>query len=207
LIHVDVPLLVSFGAMFADAAQKQIRTGDPAHAHRAQLQANLFHALFFLWAPLYFMVAYFGWETSHLWWHGDSVADYPLLLPGLLVVFTLAVNVGFMAGKWLVIRRRQGTLYALYGATAVFGIGWLIVMNDRVSRLGTYREFAAGQAPRLTDDSTFLTMLALNLVVTAGALTFFVARLIREGQHLERAPAHTRGGGVPVRSANSRRSG
>jgi hypothetical protein len=194
VIHVDVPIVFTFGALFADAAQVQIRTGGQAQALRAQLQANLFHTLFFYWAPAYFLVTQFGWETSHLWWHGDSIAEYPLLLPGLLVIFTLAVNAGFLTGKWLVLRGRQRTIWGLYAAAAAFSFGWLVVLGDRLSRLGTYREFVAGQAPRWTDDATFLSMLGLNLVVTIGALAVFIVRLVQEGNRLARSANSSRKG-------------
>jgi hypothetical protein len=184
MIHVDVPIVFSVGALFADAAQEQIRSGSPGAALRAQLQANLFHTLFFYWAPAYFLAAYFGWETSHLWWHGDSLADHPLLLPVLLIVLTLSVNAGFLVGKWLVLRERQRTIRSIYLATATFALGWLPAMGDRVSRLGTYREFVAGVAPRWTDDSTFVFMLGLNLAVTTGALAIYIVRLIREGNRV-----------------------
>jgi hypothetical protein len=191
MIHLDVPLVFSFGVLFADAAKQQIRADPPVYAPRTQLEANLFQTVFFVWAPLYFMVAYFGWETSHLWWHGDSVADYPLLLPGLIVALTASVNAGFLVGKSLVLRERQRTIWAIYLATAVFCVWWLIAMGDRVSRLGTYREFAAGQAPPITTDPTFMTVLAINLVVTGGALAVFVTRLIRAGTHIS-ASRHAR---------------
>ena len=45
------------------------------------LKNNIFQIFFFSWIPVYFMLNYFGWETTHMWWYADGVTCIHFLCP------------------------------------------------------------------------------------------------------------------------------
>jgi len=177
MIQVDVPMAFAIGSLFAGAARQQIQTG---LSQRAHLQANLYHLFFFTWVPIYFTVNYFGWETSHMWWQADSVDAYPLFLPVFLIVLAAALNGGFLTGRWLLQRRLVAANRAVYVSLIVWAVGWVSIMREHTFRLGTYREFHAGQAMSIADDRRFVIMFTVTILLWVGALLWFLRRLVQE---------------------------
>jgi hypothetical protein len=186
MIQIDVPIAFGAGSLFADAASRQLSTGRPEYYFRAFSRNNLFQTFFFSWIPVYFLLNYFGWETTHMWWHAESVAAYPFYIPIFLVVFFAAANLGFLLGYALVKRGRLWTNRAVYlGILAYSGV-WIFGQVGRTFRLGTYGEWQAGVAPWFYEDRTFLSMLIFTLLVWGIALVVFAVQLWNEGKHLDK---------------------
>ena len=113
MVQIDVPIAWGIGSLFADAASTQLASGRAEYHYRALLKNNIYQIFFFSWIPVYFVLNYFGWETTHMWWHADSAAAYPYFVPILMVVFFAAANGGFLLGSWLVRRGRRRNVETL----------------------------------------------------------------------------------------------
>lgn len=192
MVQVDVPIAFGVGSLFAEAARRQLLWGRAEYYYRAALKNNLYQAFFFSWIPVYFLANYFGWETTHMWWHADSVAAYPFYLPVFLLVFFGAANLGFILGARLVVAHRPWANRALYLGTLAYSGVWIFAQYQRTFKLGSYREWAEGRAPWFWEDLTFVAMLAFTLVVWGVALVAFCLSLYNEGKHLDRQ--HPAGG-------------
>jgi uncharacterized membrane protein len=185
MVQIDVPVAFAIGSIFADAAHRQLQTGRPEYYYHAFHINNIFQIFFFSWIPVYFLLNYFGWETTHMWWHEDSVTAYPYYVPIFMIVFFLAGNLGFQLGYWLV---KKGLIWAnrvVYILIFVYATAWIFGQTGSTFRLGTYNEWAAGAAPWFYEDRTFLSMLIFTLIVWWIALVSFIIRLRREGKHLD----------------------
>jgi hypothetical protein len=185
VVQIDVPIAFGIGSFFAEAASRQLRLGRAEYYFRAFTRNNLFQSLFFSWIPVYFLLNYFGWETTHMWWHADSVTAYPYYLPIFLVVFFAAANLGFVLGAWLVRRGSDMLNRVVYLGIVAYSAIWIFAQVNRTFRLGTRREWLAGTAPWFYEDRTFLLMLIFTLVVWVIGLAVFAMQLRREGKHLD----------------------
>jgi len=74
MVQIDVPVAFAVGSLLADAARRQIEAGRKDLYYRALVKNNMFQIFFFSWIPVYFIANYFGWETTYLWWHAESVS-------------------------------------------------------------------------------------------------------------------------------------
>lgn len=192
MVQIDVPIALGIGSLFADAAHKQLQIGRAEYYFRTFAANNIFQIFFFSWIPVYFLMNYFGWETTHMWWEADTVDAYPYYMPVFLVVFFAAANLGFLLGNRLV---RAGKLWAnraVYLGILAYSAIWILAQVDRTFKLGTYSDWVVGNAPWFYQDRTFLFMLALTVVVWAGALALFTLRLRAEGRHLDARAAAAR---------------
>jgi hypothetical protein len=185
MVQIDVPISFAIGSLFADAASRQLQTGRPEYYHRTFLKNNIYQIFFFSWIPVYFIMNYFGWETTHMWWHADSVAAYPYYVPIFLVVFFGAANLGFLLGHKLVAAGRIWANRAVWLGVVAFSGLWIFTQPGRTFRLGTYSDWVAGTAPWFYQDGQFLFMLIFTLVVWGVALAAYVVSLQREGRHLD----------------------
>jgi hypothetical protein len=182
MVQIDVPIAFGIGSLFADAASRQLRTGLAEHYYRA-FSANLICQIFcFSWNPIYFLVNYFGWETTHMWWHADNVRAYPFYLPLFVVVFFAAAIGGFLLGHKLVRAGRLWANRAVYLGILVYSVGWVFLQTGSTGKLGTYREWKDGNAPWIYEDSTFLFMLIFTAVVLIIGVAVFASKLIAEGR-------------------------
>jgi hypothetical protein len=180
MVQIDVPIAFGIGSLFADAAHKQLQTGQSRYFYKALALNNIFQIFFFSWIPVYFVLNYFGWETTHMWWHADSAASYPYYVPMLMVVFFAAANGGFLLGNALVRQNRIAANRAVYlGILAYSGI-WIFAQTGSTFKLGTYTQWKDGQAPWFYEDSTFVAMLVFTLVVWGAGLAYFALRLRKE---------------------------
>lgn len=187
MVQIDVPIALGVGSLFADAAHRQLSTGRPEYYYRTFAANNIFQTFFFSWIPLYFLLNYFGWETTHMWWHANSVNAYPFYVPVFLLVFFAAANAGFLIGYQLVRAGRLWTNRAIYLGILAFSGIWIFAQLPRSAKLGTYSEWVAGAAPWFYEDRTFLFMLILTLAVWGIALAVFVRKLMAEGRHLDKS--------------------
>lgn len=185
MVQIDVPIAFAAGSIFADAARNQLRFGRAEHHYRAMLKNNLFQIFFFSWIPVYFLLNYFGWETTHMWWHAPSVTDYPLYIPIFLLVFFASANAGFLLGRSLVRRGRTVANRIVYLSILAYSAIWIFAQTNRTFYLGTYDEWSKGTARIFYEDPVFVRMLALTLVVFAVGLAGFWISLRREGRHLD----------------------
>lgn len=186
MVQIDVPVAFGIGSLFADAASRQLRLGRAEYYYRAFAKNNICQAFFFSWIPVYFLLNYFGWETTHMWWHADSVAAYPFYVPIFLVVFFGAVNLGFIAGARLVQQGRLWANRAIYLGILAYSTVWIFAQVNSTFKLGSYAQWKAGAAPWFYEDRTFLWMLIFTLVVWVVALAAFALQLRAEGEHLDR---------------------
>jgi hypothetical protein len=149
------------------------------------LQNNIFQIFFFSWIPVYFILNYFGWETSHMWWQADSVAAYPFFVPVFLIIFFAAANAGFLLGHRLVTTENLKVNRIVYIGLFIFSAAWIFGQIGRTFRLGTYSQWENGNAPWFYEDPTFLAMLIITLLIWGIALAIFLVSLSREGKRLE----------------------
>jgi len=187
MVQIDVPIAFAVGGLFADAANRQIATGRAEYYFRAFSTNLLFQIFFFSWIPVYFLLNYFGWETSHMWWEADSVSNYPYYLPIFLVVFFGAAILGFLLGASLVRQGRLGTNRVIYLAIVAYAGGWIFGQLNRTAKLGTWREWHANPArtPWFYQDQTFLIMLIGTIAVWAIGMAVLALRLWNEGKHVD----------------------
>jgi hypothetical protein len=185
LVQIDVPIAWGIGSLFADAARVQLASGRAEYHYRALVKNNIYQIFFFSWIPVYFVLNYFGWETTHMWWHEDSAAAYPYFVPILMVVFFGAANAGFLLGARLVRQGRVGLNRGIYLGILVYAAIWVFGQFNRTPLLGTYSDYVAGRAPWFYTDSTFTFMLIFTLAVWAAAMLVFVLNLRAEGKHLD----------------------
>jgi hypothetical protein len=184
VIQVDVPIACGVGAIFADAAHRQIQTGLREHYYRAFLWHNAYLMLVYCWVPVYFLLNYFGWETSHMWWHADTVLAYPFFVPTLLVAIFLGGNAAFVLGARLIRSGRAMTNRAIYLALSAYSAAFPVLAHEYTFRLGTYAEWKAGTAPYFYEDGTFLVAFIAAMLFWPGALVVFVLQVLREGRRL-----------------------
>lgn len=188
MVQIDIPIAFALGQIFADAARKQLLTGKPEYYLRSLLKNNLFHIFFFSWIPVYFLVNYFSWETTHMWWHKDSITDYPLFLPVFLVAFFLAANSGFCLSAALIRKGRHAFVRKIYIGIFIFSFAWAFGFWNRTTYLGSFNEWAGGTAKRVWDISggeTFMYMLSFSLIVWLASLIFFIKGILSEGKRLD----------------------
>ena len=185
MVQIDVPIAFAIGGIFADAAQKQLQTGRPEYYYHTFSQYLLFQIFFFSWIPVYFLLNYFGWETTHRWWYESSVTAYPLFMPIFMVVFFLAANGGFLLGASLVKKGRVQLNRIVYIALFAYVAVWIFAQPGRTFRLGSYAEWNAGSAPWFYQDPKFIVMLFASIIIWGVALIVFVRRLQEAGKHLD----------------------
>ena len=186
MIQIDIPIAIATGSLIADAAQNQIRYGRAEYYFRAVWQNVRFQIFGLSWIPAYFLANYFGWETTHMWWTSDSIGAYPLFWPIFMVAFFAAGILGFDIGRRLIAAGRIGVNRMFYVGILLYMLVWVFSQPARTFKLGTYREWAEGNAPWFWQDSRFLWAMGLSAVVFSAALLWTVVSVVREGQHLDR---------------------
>ena len=172
MIQIDLPMAVGMGSFFAAAASRQLQTKSRLQYYRILTINLLFQVLFILWLPIYLFITAFGWETSHMWFHKDSLADYPALLPLFVLAYIFLNVAGYHYGTTLVRRGKTGSAWMIFFAACAFFTGWIAFQPDRTLRLGTYQEWLAGGTPYVWQDTTLFS------VVTFGAITFNIALVV-----------------------------
>lgn len=169
MVQIDIPIVFGLGCLFADAARNGLQSPEPRARKEAfyrGLSANLiFLTLFVSWLPVYLLVFNFGFETSHMWWHRDSIADYPFFLPIFLVVFFLVNLAGYRLGARWVQGGKVLLNRAVAAAMVVFSLAWVFGQSHRTLVLGTYAEWAAGDGRPLSSDPRLLPLLGFSAVL------------------------------------------
>jgi hypothetical protein len=120
------------GSLFAAAVEKGLRSERYPYFYQRALTANLiFQLLLVVWLPVYLLIAHFGFQTSHMWWTGTSITDYPWLLPVFLVTYFSANIAGFHVGARLVTSGRRRAPWVLFAGGFVFFGAWMAVQPYR----------------------------------------------------------------------------
>jgi hypothetical protein len=186
MVQVDIPFSFGVGAFMATAVQEGLTSERRAYFYLRGLAANLLlQVLFVFWLPLYLLVSHFGFQTSHMWWHGDALTDYPTLLPIFLIMYFASSVCGYHAGAWLVVRGRAGAAKGIFIASCLFFIGWMALQPHRTLMLGTYREWIEGRAVWIWHDSRFMALLGVSFVLFVAALWMFYVGVQREARALK----------------------
>lgn len=187
MVQIDIPVAFALGGLHADAARAQLSTGGSEHVWRTVVRDLLFFGVFASWLPIQLLVRHFGFETSHMWWHEDSVLAYPLFIPAFMTLYLASNVAGLAAGVALVRSGRVSLNRAVVGACLLFATGWVFLQKDRTLVLGTYREWRAGTAPPMSSDPDLVRLLVVFGVAFTAALVVAYRRMRREGTELEAA--------------------
>ena len=131
MVQIDIPMAFGLGSFFAGAVRDKIEAGDDKACWRALAKSFVFQCLFVFWLPLWLLVNYFGFQTTHMWWHGDSLADYPWLLPGFFLLYFVSHILGFALGVKLVKAGKAGWTNAIFAGGWLLFIGWVAAQPQR----------------------------------------------------------------------------
>ncbi len=181
MVQIDIPVAFGTGSLFAAAVEKGLRSERSGYFYQQALAVNLvFQLLLVVWLPVYLLIAHFGFQTSHMWWTGSSITEYPWLLPGFLLTYFVANIAGFHVGARLVRQGRPRAPWLLFaGGFAFFG-AWMAFQPYRTLTLGTYAEWDARAARWIWTDPGFVGLLMGAMVVFFVALHFVYRALQRE---------------------------
>ena len=183
MVQIDIPVAFGTGSLFAAAVERGLRSERASYFYQRALAANLvFQLLVVVWLPVYLLTAHFGFQTSHMWWTGDSITDHPAVLPVFLVLYFLSNVAGFHAGARLVQRGRTRAAWAAFVGGFMFFGAWVAVQPYRTLSLGTYREWKAGSAPWIWSDVGFVALLSGAALVFFAVLTVVFLALRRESE-------------------------
>jgi hypothetical protein len=181
MVQIDIPVAFGTGSLFAAAVEKGLRSEKYAYFYQRALTANLiFQLLLVVWLPVYLLIAHFGFQTSHMWWTGTSITDYPWLLPVFLVAYFVANIAGFHIGARLVTSGRTRVPWLLFAGGFVFFGCWMAFQPYRTLTLGTYAEWDARSARWIWTDLRFVGLLMGAMVVFFVALHMVYRALERE---------------------------
>ena len=182
MVQIDIPVAFALGGLHADAARDQLRTGQPLYYARTLVRDLLFFILLASWLPIQLLVRHFGFETSHMWWHEDSVLDYPLFIPVFTVVYAASNVLGFVLGVKLVRAGHIGVNRLLIAAGWIFATAWVVLQAPRTLVLGTYRQWLAGTAPPVSSDRGLVQLLVAMAIVWSAALVVTYRQMRAEGR-------------------------
>lgn len=165
MVQVDLPFTFGTASLFAAAVEKGLRSPQAKYFYQRALAMNLaFQGIFVIWLPLFFLVNQFGLQTSHMWWHGESLATYPWLLPIFICAYFATNVAGFVVGARLASTGRASVARLIFWAGTVFTFAWMGVQPYRTLSLGTYEEWLAGTARWLWTDPVLTTAVVVEFV-------------------------------------------
>jgi hypothetical protein len=195
MVQIDIPVAFGTGSLFAAAVEKGLRSEKYGYFYQRALTANLiFQLLLVVWLPVYLLIADFGFQTSHMWWTGTSITEYPWLLPVFLVAYFVANIAGFHVGARLVISGRTRAPWLLFAGGFVFFGAWMAFQPYRTLTLGTYAEWEARAARWIWTDLGFVGLLMGAMAVFFVALHIVYRGLEREAVMATRISAGARAG-------------
>ena len=181
MVQIDIPVAFGTGSVFAAAVEQGLRSGRASYFYQRALAANVIFQVFVVaWLPVYLLVAHFGFQTSHMWWTGDTIAEHPVLLPVFLVLYFAANVAGFHVGARLAAAGRTKVIWSLFAGGFLFFAAWVIAQPYRTLTLGTYREWEAGTAPWIWSDGGFVALLAGAAALYSVVLAWLLSALRRE---------------------------
>jgi hypothetical protein len=181
MVQIDIPIAFAVGQMLADAASQQLSTGQRAPYYRTLAITNIFTGLFFAPIPVYFLIDYFGWETTYMY---DPARVTRFFIPIVLFVLILAANLGFWLSNALIRKGRAGIGRAIYVLIWLYALGWIFGNWPRSTRIGTYSQYhtapeTMARAWEVSKDPFFFILIA-TLVIFAVPLVLFMRQLSRQ---------------------------
>ena len=189
MVQIDIPVAFGTGSLFAAAVHRGLQSERGAYFYYRALSASLlFQAVFVIWLPIYLLIAQVGFQTSHMWWKGDSILDHPALLPAFVLAYFLSAWGGFAAGARLSRRERPSLAAALFAAGFAFFGAWVALQPERTLTLGTYREWEAGAAPWIWTQHSLLGLLGAAALLFFVSLGWILRALYREAARASPAP-------------------
>jgi hypothetical protein len=192
MVQIDIPVAFGTGSLFAAAVERGLRSERHAYFYYRALAASLlFQAVFVVWLPVYLLVAQFGFQTSHMWWRGDSIVEHRLLLPAFVVAYFASSWAGFAAGARLARQGRAPLARATFAAGFLFFGAWVALQPYRTLTLGSYREWEAGTARWIWTDVPLVVLLAGAALLFFVSLAWIVRALRREAARASPAPARS----------------
>jgi hypothetical protein len=180
MIQVDIPFAAAMGSLAAGAARAQLNAGGREEYLRTWLATNLFLAFGFSWIPVFFLINYFGWETTHLWWTAPDVTAYPWFIPITLILTFACGNAGFLLGARLETAGRVVANRVFYLAIFSCGIAWMIGFSPRTLKLGSYHTWTT--SPWVYDDPAFVRAWVIAMSTWFGLYVSLVIHLLRRGR-------------------------
>jgi hypothetical protein len=181
MVQIDIPVAFGTGSLFAAAVQQGLRSEKSRYFYQRALAANLvFQLMLVVWLPVYLLIAHFGFQTSHMWWTGTSITEYPWLLPAFLALYFVANIAGFHVGARAVQQGRTRLPWLLFAGGFLFFGAWMAFQPYRTLTLGTYAEWEARSARWIWTEPSFVGLLTGAMVVFFVALHFVYRRLERE---------------------------
>jgi hypothetical protein len=182
VVQIDIPIAFAVGQMLADAANRQLSTGKPEHYYRVLSITNIFTGLFFAPIPIYFLVDYFGWETTYMI---DREQVTRFFIPIVLFVLMLAANLGFWLSNWLIRKGHAGIGRTIYILIWLYALGWIFGNWPRATRIGTYAQYHTVPETMIriweVSKDPFFWILIATLVIFALPLVLWMRALSREG--------------------------
>jgi hypothetical protein len=180
VVQIDIPIAFAVGQMFADAASRQLQTGRREPYYRTLAYTNLFTGLFFAPIPIYFLVDYFGWETTYML-DPDRVTRF--FIPLVLFVLTLAANLGYWLSYALIRKGRAWLGRSIYIVIWIYSLGWIFGNWPRSTRIGTFTQYhtvpeSMARIWEVSKDPFFFILIA-TLIIFAVPLILFMVRLCR----------------------------
>lgn len=180
MIQVDIPFAAAMGSLVASAARVQLKAGGREEYLRTWLATNLFLIFGFSWIPVFFLLNYFGWETTYLWWTASDVTAYPWFIPIVMILVFACGNAGFLLGARLVRTGHVVANRAVYLAIFAFGVAWMIGFYPRTLRLGSYHTWTT--SPWVYEDPVFVPALVITMSAWIGLCLALVIHLVRRGR-------------------------
>jgi hypothetical protein len=180
MVQIDIPIAFAVGQMLADAASQQLKTGKPEPYYRTLAFTNIFTGLFFAPIPVYFLVDYFGWETTYMY-DPDRVTRF--FIPIVLFAVILAANLGFWLSNALIRKGRERVGRTIYALIWIYALAWIFGNWPRSTRIGTYAQYhtardTIARAWEVSKDP-FLFILIATLIIFFVPLVLFLWSLRR----------------------------
>ena len=187
MIQVDIPLAAAMGSAAAAAAKVQLRAGARSDYLHSWLATNLFLMFGFGWIPIYFLMTYFGWETTHMWWTSSSAADHPWVIPGSMLLLFAFGNAGFLLGaRWIRAGQERLNRFFYLGVLAAC-LAWMVWFYPRSLKLGSAGTWQS--APWCYEDAAFMTAWVVTSIIWFGSYGWLIAHLKRPGPQSAQAHA------------------
>lgn len=201
MVQIDIPVAFGTAGVFAAAVEQGLKSERRSYFYQRALAVSLIFQLFLVvWLPVYLLIAHFGFQTSHMWWKGESITDYPWLLPLFLAAYFVACLGGFHLGSVLVTRGQRKVVWMLFAGGFAFFAAWMAFQPYRTLTLGTYDEWQAETARWIWTSPSFVGLLGGAMVV------FFIAlRIVYKKLQSEAATATSSYPRTPAAPASAAR--
>ena len=180
MIQVDIPFAAAMGSLAAGAARVQLKAGGREEYLRTWLATNLFLIFGFSWIPVFFLVNYFGWETTYMWWTAADVTAYPWFIPIAMILVFASGNAGFLLGARLETADRFIANRVFYIAIFACGIAWMIGLYPRTLKLGSYHTWTT--SPWVYEDPVFVRGWVIAMTAATGLYLALIIHLLRRGR-------------------------